>query len=247
MTQRIGGYAIFPGYTIDGTNPDAAAAALRRAGFHVTRMPQSLRSRLEFPLNDWMLVTTVFSLTTGKSSTRSAPSFVPTAAISSIVAPSHQTVSRSRTWSTTPGGTCSTPRDTGRRSTHYPTRSIEGNVVLHDSTHMIQRWLMSRISGEEIRHWVKHGGPTKGKGGSSRRAIRAAMADLWRKGLLTLTRLESGEILGTAARRQEDAPVCFGCGKSSGIMMEYLVYPAQPDQRRVEVDARGLLRRRGMG
>ena len=73
-TTTIGGYVTFSGYTCelnpDGSfapasiaerpgdnDPDGAAAALRRAGFHVTRMPASFRSRLEFPLDDWMLVT----------------------------------------------------------------------------------------------------------------------------------------------------------------------------------------------
>jgi hypothetical protein len=74
-TITIGGYVAFSGYTCelnpDGSfapagiaerpgdnDPDGAAAALRSAGFHVTRMPPSFRSRLEFPLDDWMLVTT---------------------------------------------------------------------------------------------------------------------------------------------------------------------------------------------
>src|SRR5262245_61874508 len=74
-TITIGGYVTFSGYTCelnpDGSfapdsiaerpgdnDPDGAAAALRRAGYQVTRMPQSFRSRLEFPLDDWMLVTT---------------------------------------------------------------------------------------------------------------------------------------------------------------------------------------------
>jgi hypothetical protein len=74
-TTTIGGYVTFSGYTCelnpDGSfapdgiaerpadnDPDGAAAALRRAGYQVTRMPQSFRSRMEFPLDDWMLVTT---------------------------------------------------------------------------------------------------------------------------------------------------------------------------------------------
>ena len=63
-TITIGGYACFSGYTCelnpDGSfapagiaerpgdiDPDGAAAALRWAGYQVTRMPQSFRSRLE--------------------------------------------------------------------------------------------------------------------------------------------------------------------------------------------------------
>jgi len=74
-TITIGGYACFSGYTCelnpDGSfapagiterpgdnDPDGAAAALRRAGYHVVRMPDDMRARLEFPLDDWMLVTT---------------------------------------------------------------------------------------------------------------------------------------------------------------------------------------------
>jgi hypothetical protein len=75
MSITIGSYVAFSGYTCElnpdrsfapagiaerpgGNYPDGAAAALRRAGLHVTRMPASLRSQLEFPLDDWMLVTT---------------------------------------------------------------------------------------------------------------------------------------------------------------------------------------------
>ena len=45
---------------------------------------------------------------------------------------------------------------------------------------------MSSISEQEVRLWVEHGGPAK------LRAIRKAMAELWRDGLIELSRTESG-------------------------------------------------------
>jgi hypothetical protein len=52
----------------------------------------------------------------------------------------------------------------------------------------------NRIDEQEVRQWIEHGGPAEMRG------IRAAMADLWRRGLCTLSRREDGEI---AARLTE--------------------------------------------
>jgi hypothetical protein len=58
MSQTIiQGWIVFSGDF--NPDPDAAAVALRRAGFHVTRMTARLRSRLAHllhPLDDFMLV-----------------------------------------------------------------------------------------------------------------------------------------------------------------------------------------------
>jgi hypothetical protein len=54
--MKIGGYIAF-GCDCDDFDPDGAAIALRRAGFHVTRMPEEFLSRLESP-DDFILVTT---------------------------------------------------------------------------------------------------------------------------------------------------------------------------------------------
>jgi hypothetical protein len=57
----VGGYVAFgccdeEGYETGG-NPDSAEIALRRAGFDVTRMSEASHARLEFPGDDFMLVT----------------------------------------------------------------------------------------------------------------------------------------------------------------------------------------------
>jgi hypothetical protein len=57
---------------------------------------------------------------------------------------------------------------------------------------MSRRKDMSRrdhIGEQEVRHWIEHGGPVE------MREIRAAMAELWRRGLCTLNRREDGEIV----------------------------------------------------
>jgi hypothetical protein len=54
--MKIGGYIAF-GCDCDDFDPDGAAIALRRAGFHVTGMPEEFRSRLKVP-DDFVLVTT---------------------------------------------------------------------------------------------------------------------------------------------------------------------------------------------
>jgi hypothetical protein len=54
MSQNIVGWIAFTG-DLD-PDPDAAAIALRAAGFAVTRMPAKFRSRLAHPLDDFMLV-----------------------------------------------------------------------------------------------------------------------------------------------------------------------------------------------
>jgi hypothetical protein len=87
---------------------------------------------------------------------------------------------------------------------------------------------MTKLTEEDVQHWVEHGGPTKGR----LRATRVEMANLWRDGLITLTRTEDGEIRGRMtelgrsvadAQDQEDAPVCWRCGKSSGAIKKYMV------------------------
>jgi hypothetical protein len=64
------------------------------------------------------------------------------------------------------------------------------------------------------------------------REHREVMADMWRKGTLAFTRMESGTFfmklteLGESvgrAQEQEDAPVCSGCGKSSGVIETFMV------------------------
>jgi hypothetical protein len=53
----IGGYVAFSGYDPPGS-PDGAEIALRQAGYEVMRMPAAFRSRMEFPKDDFLLVTT---------------------------------------------------------------------------------------------------------------------------------------------------------------------------------------------
>jgi len=52
--MKIGGYVAFDGYGDDPPDVDGAEIALRRAGFHVIRMPEKLRSR-GLPLDDFLL------------------------------------------------------------------------------------------------------------------------------------------------------------------------------------------------
>jgi hypothetical protein len=57
----VGGYVAFgcddeEGYETGG-DPDGAEIALRRAGFNVMRMSEAVHARLEFPGDDFMLVT----------------------------------------------------------------------------------------------------------------------------------------------------------------------------------------------
>jgi hypothetical protein len=54
MSTKIGGYVAFDGYDCADFDPDGAEIALRRAGFHVIRMPEKLRSR-GCPLDDFLL------------------------------------------------------------------------------------------------------------------------------------------------------------------------------------------------
>jgi hypothetical protein len=49
---------------------------------------------------------------------------------------------------------------------------------------------MIKLTKKAVRHWVKHGGPPELHG------IREAMAQLWRRGLITLNRREDGEFVG---------------------------------------------------
>lgn len=62
--------------------------------------------------------------------------------------------------------------------------------------------------------------------------VREVMADMWRKGCLTFTRMESGDFLAELTelgasvgkvQQQEAAPVCNGCGKSSGVIKTFMV------------------------
>jgi hypothetical protein len=62
--------------------------------------------------------------------------------------------------------------------------------------------------------------------------LRKVMLDMWRKGHLTLTRMESGDFLAKLTElgasvaellQQEDAPVCSRCEKSSGVVKEFMV------------------------
>ena len=55
--MRIGGYAAFA-CEDDDYDSDGAEIALRRAGFHVMRIPEWLRSRMKIPKDDFLLVTT---------------------------------------------------------------------------------------------------------------------------------------------------------------------------------------------
>jgi hypothetical protein len=48
---------------------------------------------------------------------------------------------------------------------------------------------MIELTKEDVRHWVKHGGPAE------LRDICEAMAQLWRQGLITLNRREDGEVV----------------------------------------------------
>jgi hypothetical protein len=104
---------------------------------------------------------------------------------------------------------------------------------------MKEKPLMTKLTEEDVQHWVEHGGPTKGR----LRAIRIEMANLWRDGLITLTRTEDGEIRGRItelgrsvahAQDQEDAPVCWRCGKSSGAIKKYMVTNTATGSDRVE-------------
>jgi hypothetical protein len=90
---------------------------------------------------------------------------------------------------------------------------------------------------EAVQHWIKQGGPAR------LRNIRAAMADLWRKGIITLTRTESGDFranlteLGKSAAKaeeQRDAPVCERCRKSSGDIKKYMVINTQTGSNIIE-------------
>jgi hypothetical protein len=55
--MKVGGYVAFNGYSDDPPDVDGAEIALRRAGFHVIRMPEKLRSR-GLPLDDFLLAVT---------------------------------------------------------------------------------------------------------------------------------------------------------------------------------------------
>jgi hypothetical protein len=84
---------------------------------------------------------------------------------------------------------------------------------------------MSSVSEQEVRQWVEqaHGRARK---------IRKEMAELWRDGLIELSRTQSGDFrsritefgrsVGEASERK-DAPVCVGCGKSGGVIQKFIV------------------------
>jgi hypothetical protein len=56
MSQNvIMGWIAFAGDLDDPPDPDAAAVALRRVGFHVTRMPEKFRTRLAHPRDDFLM------------------------------------------------------------------------------------------------------------------------------------------------------------------------------------------------
>ena len=95
----------------------------------------------------------------------------------------------------------------------------------------------NRISEQEARQWIEHGGPAE------LRDIRLEMANLWRDGHIELTRTEGGDFreviteLGmsvAAAQDQKDAPVCRGCGKSSGVIEKYMTVNTTTGSNRVE-------------
>jgi hypothetical protein len=72
----------------------------------------------------------------------------------------------------------------------------------------IQRAVFERE--EEVRHWIEHGGPAE------LREIRVEMANLWRKGLIKLTRTEGGDFRsttkhGTAVEARGAAVAPPGC------------------------------------
>jgi hypothetical protein len=79
---------------------------------------------------------------------------------------------------------------------------------------------------EAVQHWIKQGRS------ASLRNIRAAMADLWRKEITTLTCTENGDFRGNLtelgesaakAEEQRDPHVCERCRKSSGDIKKYIV------------------------
>jgi hypothetical protein len=85
---------------------------------------------------------------------------------------------------------------------------------------------MSSVSEPEVRQWVEHGGPDE------LRDIREVMADLWRDGLVELTRTESGDLrdgiteFGRSVREaddQKDEPVCASCSESRGVIRQFLI------------------------
>jgi hypothetical protein len=51
---------------------------------------------------------------------------------------------------------------------------------------------------EIVQTWVEHGGPVE------LRDIRGAMANLWREGLITLTPLDSGDMLARAIQFDDE-------------------------------------------
>ena len=96
---------------------------------------------------------------------------------------------------------------------------------------------MTGPTEQDVERWIERGGPAE------LRDIRVAMACGWRQGLLTLKRTESGDLsaeiteLGVSVNRaneHRDAPVCNGCGKSSGLIEKYMVINTATGSDRVE-------------
>jgi hypothetical protein len=84
---------------------------------------------------------------------------------------------------------------------------------------------MTKPTEEDVLQWID-------AAPADHHELREAMANMWRKGCLTLTRTESGDFLteltelGASvgrAEEQEDAPVCCICRKSSGVIKKFMV------------------------
>ena len=91
----------------------------------------------------------------------------------------------------------------------------------------------TKLTEETVLAWVD-------AGPAELREIREDAADLWREGLITLDRFESGDLyitgitkLGASLRRvnaQKDAPECDGCKTSSGDIKEYIALDKAGDE-----------------
>ena len=84
---------------------------------------------------------------------------------------------------------------------------------------------MTKPTEEDVLQWID-------AAPAEFRELHEAVADMWRKGGLTFTRMESGDFrmklteLGASvfrAKQQEDAPVCSSCRKSSGVIEKFMV------------------------
>ena len=84
---------------------------------------------------------------------------------------------------------------------------------------------MTKPTEEDVLQWID-------AAPAELRELHEAVANMWRKGCLTFTRMESGDFrmklteLGASvfrAKQQEDTPVCSSCRKSSGVIEKFMV------------------------